>query len=72
MDNKKITFFEYTILKLIIAGLFLLLYFNPSVFCIFEDTMPDAIIYCKAASLFFAILTISKLFDAIYKASLNK
>ena len=69
--NKKITFFEYTILKLIVAGLFLLLYFNPGVFCLSENTMPDAVIYCKAASLIFSILTISQIFDAIYKASLK-
>ena len=69
--NKKITFFEYTILKLIVAGLFLLLYFNPGVFCLEENVMPDAVIYCKAASLIFSILTISQIFDAIYKASLN-
>ena len=70
--NKKITFFEYTILKLIVAGLFLLLYFNPGVFCLEENVMPDAVIYCKAVSLIFSILTISQIFDAIYKASLNK
>lgn len=70
--NKKITFFEYTILKLIVAGLFLLLYFNPGVFCLEENVMPDVVIYCKAASLIFSILTISQIFDAIYKASLNK
>ena len=69
--NKKITFFEYTILKLIVAGLFLLLYFNPGVFCLEENVMPDAVIYCEAASLIFSILTISQIFDAIYKASLK-
>ena len=69
--NKKITFFEYTILKLIVAGLFLLLYFNPGVFCLEENVMPDAVSYCKAASLIFSILTISQIFDAIYKASLK-
>lgn len=71
MNNKKITFFEYFILKVIVAATFLLLYFSPSAFSVMEDLTPDAIVICRGASLLMSIFTLSQIFDAIYKASLK-
>lgn len=71
-NKKKITFFEYFILKVIVAATFLLLYFNPSAFKISGlENYPDALIICRGASLLMSIFTLSQIFDAIYKASLK-
>lgn len=71
MNKKKMTFLDYFILKIIVAGTFLLLYFKPAVFSIIEYVTPDALVICRGAALLMSIFTMSQVFDAIYKASLK-
>lgn len=71
MNKKKMTFLDYFILKIIVAGTFLLLYFKPNVFSIDEYVTADALVICRGAALLMSIFTMSQVFDAIYKASLN-
>ena len=69
-NKKKMTFLDYFILKIIVAGTFFFLYLKPAAFKIpGVETYPDALIICKGAALLMSIFTMSQVFDAIYKVS---